>query len=107
MREVIILQYPPWPPARKAYASESNISILYQIGIANARKKCMRLKINYRWNLTGNLMRLWVEIKNRGLKISVSGRVKMSQNWRFKNAVYDEGGTGGAGTVFSSSDTSW
>jgi hypothetical protein len=38
---------------------------------------------------------------------SVSGRVKMSQNWRFKNAVYDEGGTGGAGTVFSSSDTSW
>jgi hypothetical protein len=52
-------------------------------------------------------MRLWVEIKNRGLKISVSGRVKMSQNWRFKNAVYDEGGTGGAGTVFSSSDTSW
>ncbi len=24
----------------------------------------------------------------------VSGRVKMSQNWRFKNAVYDEGGAG-------------
>ncbi len=29
----------------------------------------MRLKETYRWNLTGNLMRLWVEMKNRGLEI--------------------------------------
>ena len=46
-----------------------NIPIVYQIGIADASKKCMRLKKNYKRNLTGYFTRLWVEIKNRGLKI--------------------------------------
>jgi class 3 adenylate cyclase len=35
------------------------------------------------------------EIQTRNAELpDVSGRVKMSQNWRFKNAVYDEGGAG-------------
>ena len=46
-----------------------NIAIEYQIGIADASKKCMRLKKNYRQNLTAKSTRLWVEMKNRGLKI--------------------------------------
>jgi len=46
-----------------------NIAIVYQKGIADASKKCMKLKKNYRWNLTGYFTRLWVEIKNHGLKI--------------------------------------
>ena len=37
----------------------------------------------------------------------VSGPVKMSQNWRFKNADYDEGGAGVPEPFFFSSDTSW
>ena len=57
-----------WISSRSALVM-GNIPIVYQIGIADASKKCMRLKKNYKRNLTGYFTRLWVEIKNRGLKI--------------------------------------
>ena len=39
------------------------------------QQKMHEIEKNYRWNLTGNLTRLWVEIKNRGLK---TGRISGS-----------------------------